>query len=68
MAMLEKLGVEPISDECAAAVDRIVDYAFWQLMLNDDLEACERDISLLCSAINLRWAQVKSSARRDPTW
>jgi len=54
---------EPISDETAASIDRIVEYAFWQLMLADDFDQAERDIRLLVAGINLRWARVRVAAQ-----
>lgn len=46
------------SEAAVEAIDRIVDFVFWQLMLADDLKTAASDIDLLVAAIRLRWAQV----------
>lgn len=55
---LVKSGVAVPTDSAAEAIDRIVEYSFWQLMLADDLEAASRDIDLLCACLRLRMAQI----------
>lgn len=36
------------------AIDRIVDYAFWQLMLQDDLGVVDDHVELLCVRLRAR--------------
>lgn len=59
---LAKTGLPPVSDETATVIENLVDTAFWQLMLGDDLEACSRDVDLLCATLRLRMAQIRVSA------
>lgn len=63
-AGLERNGLRPVSDDAVDAIDRIVDLAFWQLMLGDDLDECRRDVRLLKSAIELRFGQVELDVAR----
>lgn len=62
---LEKGSLPQVTMEAAEAVDRVVDYAFWQLMLQDDLAVASRDLDLCCAGLKLRMAQVLSAAKYE---
>jgi hypothetical protein len=59
---------EPISDETVACIEGLTDTAFWQLMLGDDLDVCERDVDLLCANLRYRLAQVRISYSERVPW
>lgn len=61
---LTKSDIEPIADEAMACIENMIDTAFWQLMLGDDLDVCERDVDMLCAGLRLRWAQVRIAAKQ----
>jgi hypothetical protein len=61
---LEKSGLGPVGDDVMVCIENLIDTAFWQLMLGDDLEACGRDVDMLCAGLRLRYAQVLIAAKQ----
>jgi hypothetical protein len=47
-----------VDAEVVEAIDRVVEYAYYQVMLQDDLETAAKDVDLLVACLRLRWAQV----------
>lgn len=60
---LTKNGLPVVSSETVEVIETLTDTAFWQLMLGDDLDVCDRDVELLCAALRYRMAQIRVSAR-----
>ena len=51
-----------VLEEHGPAIERIVDYAFWQLMLLDDLDEAALAVAALCDALRARFGQVARAA------
>lgn len=62
---LVKSGLPPVSDETVRVIENLTDTAFWQLMLGDDLDVCDRDVDLLCANLRYRMAQIRVAARQE---
>ena len=60
---LEKTTIPVVTDEVMVCIENLIDTAFWQLMLGDDLDTCERDVEMLCAGLRFRWAQVRVAAK-----
>lgn len=64
---LTKNGLPVVSEETVEVIENLADTAFWQLMLGDDLDVCDRDVNLLCATLRYRMAQIRIAARQAGT-